>query len=140
MVLRPENFTEQAQEVLNASQELVRELRHAQWDVEHILLALLQQQGGLTSELPEKLGVDPEMVRNRVEEALKRSPATSYEGSQIYITPRLQQLMRQANAEAQRLKDEFIGVEHLLIAIVSERGGEAAHILRDFGVDQEKVY
>ncbi|MEE9199603.1 MAG: AAA family ATPase, partial [Dehalococcoidia bacterium] len=133
-------FTEQAQEVVDASQELVRQSRHTQWDVEHILLALLEQQGGLASDILEKLGVEPDHVKSGVRQALERAPTASYETQQIYITPRVNQLLERANAESERMKDEFIGVEHLLIAIVSERRGEAARILRGFGVDQEKVY
>ncbi len=140
MVFKQDRFTEQAQEVLAASQEMVREMGHTQWDVEHILLALLQQQGGLTLEILAKLGVDADLVRSKVNEALEKAPKLDEQTGQIYITPRVQQLMKQAEAEAQRLTDEYIGVEHLLIAVVAERTGDAAEILRAFAVDQEKVY
>ena len=139
-MLRPDRFTEQAQEVLAASQELVRRYRHSQLDVEHILLALLNQEGGLTSEILKLLGVEPEWVRRRVEEALEKSPKVAYESTLIYATPRALQVLQNAEAEANRLKDEYISTEHLLIAIAGEREGEAAWILRDFGVDQEKIY
>ena len=139
-MLRPDRFTEQAQEVLAASQELVRRYRHSQLDVEHILLALLTQEGGLTSEILELLGVEPEWVRRRVEEVLEKSPKVAYEGTLIYATPRALQILQNAEAEADRLKDEYISTEHLLIAIAGEREGEAARILRDFGVDQERIY
>jgi ATP-dependent Clp protease ATP-binding subunit ClpC len=139
-MIRPDKFTEQAQEVLAASQELVRQYRHSQWDVEHILLALLQHEGGLTADILNKLGAEPEDVRRRVEGALARSPKVMYEGQQIYATPRTMQLLQNAAAEADRLKDEFIGSEHLLIAVAMERQGEAAKILGDLGIDQEKVY
>jgi len=139
-MMRPEKFTEQAQEVLAASQELVRQYHHSQWDVEHVLLALLQHEGGLTADILNKLGAESEDVRRRVEGALARSPKVMYEGQQIYATPRTMQLLQNAAAEADRLKDEFIGSEHLLIAVAMERQGEAAKILDDLGIDQEKVY
>ncbi|MCH8087944.1 MAG: ATP-dependent Clp protease ATP-binding subunit, partial [Chloroflexi bacterium] len=138
--MRPEKFTEQAQEVITTSQQLVREMNHTQWDVEHILLALLEQQGGVAPEIMEKLGVDTKHLANRVRETLKKTPTTAYESQQIYITPRVTQLMDRANAEVQRLKDELIGVDHLLIAVVAERQGDVPSILKEFGVDQEKVY
>jgi ATP-dependent Clp protease ATP-binding subunit ClpC len=138
-MMRPDKFTEQAQEVLAASQELVRQYHH-KWDVEHILLALLAHEGGLAADILRKLGVEPEHVRRRVEEALERSPKMTYEGQQIYATPRTMRVLQNAAAEADRLKDEFIGSEHLLIAVALERQGEAAKILGDFGIDQEKVY
>ncbi|MBI2887376.1 MAG: AAA family ATPase [Chloroflexi bacterium] len=138
--MRPDRFTESAQEVLAISQDVVRRFRHNQWDVEHILLALLEQQDGLTAQILQKLGVDPELVRQRVASALEAAPKMAYESTQIFATPRIATLFQNADAEAKRLKDEFIGTEHLLIAVASERGGESARILREFGVDQEKVY
>jgi len=138
--MRQERFTEQAQEALALSQELVRHYRHSQWDVEHILLALLQQEKGLVGDILGELGVDVEAVKQQVEAVLEKSPRLAYEGAQIYTTPRITQLLQAAAAEADRLKDEFIGTEHLLIAIAGEERGEAAGILKSFGVDQEKVY
>jgi len=138
--MRQEKFTEQAQEALALSQELVRQFQHNQWDVEHILLALLRQEGGLVSEILAELGANVETVRQEVEDALGRMPKIAYDTGQIYATPRIAQLLQTAQAEAERLKDEFIGTEHLLIAITRDERGEAAGILRRFGVDQEKVF
>ena len=140
MVTRPENFTEQAQEVLATSQELVRRYRHSQWDVEHVLLALLELDRGVPVEVLKQLGVSVEAMKRRLEQALGHDPQTTYEASQIYATPRITRLLEDAKAEADRLHDEFIGSEHLLIALTLERQGESAQILREFGVDQEKVY
>jgi len=138
--MRQERFTEQAQEALALSQELVRQYHHSQWDVEHILLALLQQEHGLVGEILSKLGADVEVVRRQTEAALEKIPRVAYETGQIYATPRIAQLITRAGNEADRLKDEFIGTEHLLIAMAGEERGEAASILRRFGIDQEKVY
>ena len=139
-MMRQDRFTEQAQEVLAASQELVREQRHSQWDVEHILLALLQHPAGLAADILSKLGVDVPRLRDRVAETLARSPKLGYDVVQIYTTPRIIKLLETANAEAERLKDEYVGVEHLLIAIADEREGQSAEILREAGVDKEKIY
>jgi len=138
--MRQERFTEQAQEALATSQELVSHYRHSQWDVEHILLALLQQEKGLVADILRKLGVDVDAVKQQVEAVLEKSPRIGYEGAQIYATPRISRLLGMAAAEADRLKDEFIGTEHLLIAITGEQKGDAASILHRFGIDQEKVY
>jgi len=138
--MRQERFTEQSQEALAASQELVRQHHHSQWDVEHILLALLQQQAGLVGNILKELGIDVEAVKQSVVAALERSPKVTYEAAQIYATPRIARLLEAATAEADRLKDEFIGTEHLLIAMAGEQKGEAASILHRFGIDQEKVY
>ncbi|MFH1382742.1 MAG: AAA family ATPase [Chloroflexota bacterium] len=138
--MKQERFTEQAQEALALSQELVRQYHHGQWDVEHILLALLQQEQGLVGDILRELSVDVEAVKQEVTNALSRSPRLTYETPQIYATPRVGQLLQTAEAEADRLKDEFTGTEHLLIAITAETKGEAAAILKRFGVDQEKVF
>jgi ATP-dependent Clp protease ATP-binding subunit ClpC len=138
--MRQERFTEQAQEALALSQELLRQYHHTQWDVEHILLALLQQEHGLVGDILLELGVDVEVVRQQVMATLEKFPKAAYEAAQVYATPRIVNLIRKAGEEADRLKDEFIGTEHLLIAMAGEEKGEAASILKRFGVDQEKVY
>ena len=138
--MRQDRFTEQAQETLARSQELVRSYKHSQWDVEHILLAMLQQPKGLTGDILKKLGVKVNEVRSRVEEALSQTPKVAHEGAMAYTTPRAVNLLDNAAAEADRLKDEFIGTEHILIAMAAERDGAASRILRDFGIDQEKIY
>jgi ATP-dependent Clp protease ATP-binding subunit ClpC len=135
-----EKFTEQAQAVLAASQEIVRRYRHNQWDVEHILLALLEQEKGVTGDILRELGVDVEAPRERVEKALQAFPKVTYEVTQIYATPRVARVLESARQEADRLKDEFISTEHLLIAIAGEGRGEASAILSEFGINQEKVY
>jgi len=138
--MREERFTEQAQEVLVISQELVRRYHHSQWDVEHILLALLEQEDGLTEKILYELKVDAGAMKQAVEVALEKAPKVAYGGVQLYATPRTIQLLENASAEADRLKDEFIGTEHLLIAIAGEQQGEAAGIFRSFGIDRERVY
>ncbi len=138
--MKQERFTEKAQEALAASQELVRQYKHSQWDVEHILLALLQQEKGLVGDIFADLGVDLENVKQEVAAALERTPKVSYDTGQLYATPRIANLIKAAGEEADRLKDEFIGTEHLLIAIAGEQKGEASEILKRLGIDQEKVY
>ncbi len=138
--MRQERFTEQAREAIGASQQLAMQLHHSQWDIEHVLLSLLMQEEGLVSDILKELKIDIERVRNRVKDALDKAPKVTYETGQIYATPRTAQLLTRAGEEADRLKDEFISTEHLLIAIVSEEKGEAASILRSFGLDQEKAY
>jgi ATP-dependent Clp protease ATP-binding subunit ClpC len=139
-MMRQDRFTEQAQEVLAQSQQYVRDMKHPQWDVEHILLALLSHQDGLARRIFDKLGVPADQLRQKVAAVLDRSPKTAYDSVQIYVTPRVVRLLEAANAEAERLKDEYVGVEHLLIAIADEREGEAARILREAGIDKERIY
>ncbi len=139
-MLKPDRFTEKAQEALATSQQAVQEMRHSQWDVEHVLYALLQPGDGLARKVLEAAGVDPTAVLAQVKEALGRSPKMASSGTQVYITPRLQQMFQAADNEAQRLKDDFIGVEHLLIAMSLEHQGDIAKIFADSRVTQERLY
>ena len=140
MVLRPDDFTEQGQEVLTKSQDVVRRYRHSQWDAEHILLALLELEEGVPVKALRELGVAVEAMKRRVEEVLEQAPKTAYDSAQIYATPRATMLMANAKAEADRFKDEFVGAEHILIAITQVRDGDTPMILREHGVDREQVY
>ena len=138
--MRPDKFTEQAQEIIGLSQQIVRRYQHSQWDVEHIFLALLEQKKGLTGEILRKLKIQADEMRIRVEAALQKSPRTSSEGTIIYGTPRTVRLLDNAETEADRMKDEFIGTEHLLIALCGVRDGESPKILEEFDINQEKIY
>ncbi len=138
--MRQEKYTEQAQEALVSSQELVRQMQHNQWDVEHVLLSLLQQEKGLAQEILKELGANVDTLKDRVMAALSKTPKVAHETGQIYATPRVVRILEAARAEADRLKDEFVGVEHLLISISAETQGEAARILHDFHIDQENIY
>src|SRR4030043_498890 len=138
--MRQERFTEQAQEAIQTSQQMAMQFKHSQWDLEHVLLALLIQRQGLVGEILKELNVNMDTIRNQVEESLKESPKVAYQTGQIYATPRIAKLMQTADEEANRLKDEFISTEHLLIAMVSDDKGEASKLLHSAGVTQEKVY
>ena len=138
--MRPEKFTEQARDVIQASQELAVGYRHSQWDVEHLFLALLRQDGGIAVQILQKLEIDVEAMKKRLQTVLDNAPQMSQVGAQIYATPRITNLMQNALKEAEQFKDDFISVEHLLIALAGEPSGETAAILKDFGVDKEKIY
>src|SRR6185436_10258541 len=111
-----------------------------QWDVEHVLLALVQMKDGLARQVLERMSVNPSAVAARLQQYLDRSPKSGFEAVQIYTTPRIVRMLEAANAEAERLQDEYVGVEHLLLAIADEREGESARILRESGIDKERLY
>jgi ATP-dependent Clp protease ATP-binding subunit ClpC len=119
---------------------MVRQHRHSQWDVEHVFLAMLNHEGGFARRILERLDVPVDQLRERVAQSLGRAPKLGYDVVQIYTTPRIVRMLETANAEAERLKDEFVGVEHLLIAIADERDGESARLLREYNVDKERIY
>jgi len=139
-----ENYTERARDVLSSAQDILRRYKQNQMDGEHVLLALLEQEDGLAGQILTRIGADLPAVTRRVEEELARTPKVTYsdagQQAQIYITPRGKRIMDNAENEAKRLKDEYVGVEHLLLGILKEGEGPAARILQQFHVDAEKIY
>ncbi|MGC8787210.1 MAG: ATP-dependent Clp protease ATP-binding subunit, partial [Anaerolineae bacterium] len=140
-----DRFTERAQDAAARAYEIMQRYRHGQLDTEHILLALLEQPEGVIPEILERLHVDVEAVKSRLDDVLRASPRLmqSFAGSarpmQVYITPRVKRVLDLANEEAQRMKDEYVSTEHIFLAIVNERDGPAARILNDYGVTRAKV-
>ena len=133
-------FTEKAQDGLREAQSLAARYSHQQIDVEHLLLALLDQQGGLASSILAKAGISRGGVRARVEQELNRLPRVSGPSGppdQIYVTARLNQALAKAEDEAKLLKDEYISVEHLLLALVGDPGA-TGRILKEFGLTRER--
>jgi ATP-dependent Clp protease ATP-binding subunit ClpC len=94
----------------------------------------------LVPEILKELNANTDLVKSQVEEVLQKTPKVQYQSGQLYATPRIQEMLQRAEAEANRLKDEFISTEHLLIGIVADNKGEAANILHNNSVTQEKVY
>ena len=139
-MMRQDRFTQQAQEVLAASQDLVRQQKHSQWDVEHVLLSLLQHPDGLAGKILEKLDVKVNELRDKVAAHLAQAPKLAHDVVQIYTTPRIVKMLEMANAEAERFKDEYVSVEHLLIAIADERDGDASRLMREAGITKERLY
>jgi ATP-dependent Clp protease ATP-binding subunit ClpC len=78
-MMRQDRFTEQAQTVLQNSQQMVRDQRHAQWDVEHVLLALVQLRDGLAREVLQRMNVEPEAMASAIKQSLERSPKLAYD-------------------------------------------------------------
>jgi ATP-dependent Clp protease ATP-binding subunit ClpC len=142
-MMRFDRYTERAQDATMRAYEILQRYSHNQVDVEHMLLALLEQPEGVVSQIMETLGADVEMVKQRLDEVLRASPKASIYGGgagQVFITPRVKRVLDQANREASALKDEYISTEHIFLAIASERGTPADRLLRDSGVTKQRIY
>ena len=137
-----DKFTERARGLVELAQEILQRYQHTQLDTEHLLLAMLEQNEGLALQVLQNLGTDTRALTRAVEDALARSPKVQYQDSsaQIYITPRIKRVFDLAKEEAQRLNDSYIGVEHLLLGLIKETDGGAARILKQYNIDEEKVY
>ncbi|MQG90867.1 MAG: AAA family ATPase, partial [SAR202 cluster bacterium] len=142
MVLKQDDFTEQAQEALSASQQLVVQMRHSQWDAEHLLSGLLQIDNSLSAKILEALSVDVADLLQELASRLEKSPKIggSSGQSQIYPTPRVQKAIEIAKGEADRLKDELIGADHLLVALAKESNGDIAEMFADRDITEERLY
>ncbi len=140
MVLSPDRFTEQAQEVIAASQEILNRYRHNQWDCEHLFLALIEQEKGVPSEIFSVLGVNLQILHANLHSYLEKDDKVAGQINQIFITPRLSELFERADDESKRLNDEFIGTEHILVSLTEEDTGVSADLLRSFNVTTEEVY
>ncbi len=140
-VMRFDKFTFKAQEAVQQAQKLAEERQHQAIDVEHLLLALAEQAEGVFQPLLRKMGANPGQLAARLKEELKRLPQVSGAApGQAYITPRLEKVFNAALTEAERLKDEYVSTEHLLLAIAEERGGAIGRVLREIGVTKDGIY
>ena len=139
--MRFDKFTLKLQEAFQESENLARSYGHQGIDTEHILMALIRQSEGIVSEILKKLGADPGRVESELERALTGLPKVSGgSAAQRYITPRLKNIMDTAFAEAERVKDEYVSVEHVLIAIAGEKEGQAAKILQRTGLTKDNIF
>jgi ATP-dependent Clp protease ATP-binding subunit ClpC len=142
-MMRFDRFTERAQEAAQRAAEIIQRYGHNQIDTEHILLALIEQPGGVIPQILEKLSVSAEALTERLDATLRASPKANIFGGgagQIFITPRVKRIIDLANEEANRLKDEYISTEHIFLAILTERNTPAARILESAGLTRDRVY
>ena len=140
MVMGPERFTEQAQEAITQSQEILNRYRHNQWDSEHIFLALLEQEKGVPAEVLSQLNINLDSLHGRIHRILEQSSKVNGHRNQMFITPKLADFFERCEIEAKRLNDEFIGTEHMLVAVVQEEQTELSGILSSLNVTTESVY
>jgi ATP-dependent Clp protease ATP-binding subunit ClpB len=135
-------LTQKSQEALAAAQNLGAQRGQTEVDGEHLLLALLAQEGGLVPRLFQKMDVPLDAFRQRLEEAVDRRPRVSGPGAEpgkIYLTQRLSRLLSLAEREAQAFKDDYVSVEHLVLPFLAEGTVSAAgKLLHEFQVTRER--
>jgi len=134
-----DRLTLKAQEAVLQAQKTAEQQQHQQMDVEHLLAALLSQPEGTPVALLKKLGVDSNLLQKEILQILKERPQVTGEGlGQLYATPQLNQVFNLAQDEAAQLRDEYIGVEHLLLGILAGNGPVAQRLGRH-GVTKDRV-
>jgi ATP-dependent Clp protease ATP-binding subunit ClpB len=130
-------MTIKLQEALQAASGIAMRRSHQGIDVEHLLLALLEQSGGLAHPIFEQAGISPTAVQNAAEQVLQKVPQVQVGGAgpgQVHLSPRLAKVLTQAEQEMKELRDEYLSVEHVLLAMVAEGG-----VFRTIGLKRDKV-
>jgi ATP-dependent Clp protease ATP-binding subunit ClpB len=138
--MRFDKFTLKAQEAIQNAQEVASQKGHQQIEPEHLLYALLEQGEGIIGPLLGKIGSDGKSILQDVGDALDQMPKVSGTGfGEAYISPRLKAVLDRSQKEAVQMKDEYVSVEHILLAIVEESEGKAATILASHGLSRDAM-
>ncbi len=138
-MIKPDKLTVKAQEALVDAQGLAGELNQQQVEPEHMLLALLRQEGGTVPSLLNKLGADLDAIAAEASAALERMPKVYGAAGQAFFSRRTAALLDRALEEADSLKDEYVSTEHIFLALSGEKDGDAARILKAHGITRERV-
>jgi len=136
--MRLDKFTLRGQEAIQSAIELAERNQHQQVEPEHLLVAMLEQPEGIVRPILGKLGANVAVVLNDTQAAVARFPRV--QGGQQYFSSRLSQMFTAAQKQADQMQDEFISTEHLLLAIVDEKDGDAGKIMRQHGVVKEDLF
>jgi ATP-dependent Clp protease ATP-binding subunit ClpB len=134
-------LTEKSQEAIRQAQSTAIEHGNQQVDVEHLLLAMLEQEGGLAPAILMRADVPLEPLHKRLVQEIEKLPkvsGTAVRPDQVYVTARLSQLFTDAEKQAKRLKDEYVSIEHLLLAAADDQG-VTGRLLRDFSLTRDRL-
>jgi ATP-dependent Clp protease ATP-binding subunit ClpB len=136
--MRLDKFTLRGQEAVQSAIELAERNQHQQVEPEHLLVVMLEQPEGIVRPILGKLGANVAVILNDTQAAVARFPRV--QGGQQYFSSRITQLFTAAQKQADQMQDEFISTEHLLLAIVEEKDGDAGKILRQHGVTRDDLF
>ncbi len=138
--MRFDKFTIKSQELIQSAQSLAAQHSNQQVEPEHLLVAMLGQAGGIAGAMLRKLGVSPAEVAQKADAAVAKLPSVSGAGmGEVYISPRTKTVLEQAFAEATHMKDEYVSIEHILLALCDKKAGEASRILAGNGISREAI-
>jgi ATP-dependent Clp protease ATP-binding subunit ClpB len=138
--MRFDKFTLKAQEVIQEAQQSAEKFGHQQIEPEHLIRAILEQKEGVIPPLLGKIGADQKLLTRSFEAAIEKIPRVSGGGfGQAYISPRAKAMIDIAFKEAEQMKDEFVSLEHILLAAAEEKGGEASKLLSLAGITRDAI-
>jgi ATP-dependent Clp protease ATP-binding subunit ClpB len=137
--MRLDRYTIKAQEALQEGQSLAEQSGNQEFEPEHLLSAMLEQQDGLAPALIKKLGVNLNMLEDRLQQRLDGFPKISGSNTSVYLSSRLKTVLDQSEKEAEQFKDEFISTEHILLAMSAAKNLEISKILQSLGVTRDAL-
>src|SRR3989441_1077317 len=136
--MKIERFTDKAREALSEANELAKEYNSSQIEIEHMLVALLSQEGGVAQQIIQKAGGNLAVAQRVVDSEIKRMPRV-YGGNEPGISPRLRAMLEKAWQEMNNFKDEYLSVEHILLAMFDVSDGAAQRALKEAGLTRDRV-
>ena len=137
--MRLDKFTQKAQEAVFASQELALEYSHSQIEPEHLLASLLEQRDGVVPQVVSALGRNAGALLQKVQAELQNKPKIYGAAAQVGLSPNLARVLQIAQGEAEKMRDEYVSTEHLLLALTDRAAGNAASILNSQGITREAI-
>jgi len=137
--MRFDKFTIKSQELIQNAQSLASNNNNQQVEPEHLLSAMLNEQEGIARSMLRKLGVSPENVAQEIARAIDKLPKVSGAGD-VYISQRTKSILDAAFAEAAKMKDQYVSIEHILLAISDEKTGEGIKILSRYGISRDSIF
>src|ERR671918_3142163 len=138
-MMRTERFTQRAQEAILAAQQLAEGEGHPELTAAHLLLSLIDQPDGVVPAILERAGKDPAALAEATRERLNHLPRVTGQGMQLSLSNEARNVLTDAHAIAERMRDEYVSTEHLLIATIEAGDSSAARVLREAGVREESV-
>ncbi|MBP1543110.1 MAG: ATP-dependent chaperone ClpB [Oscillospiraceae bacterium] len=140
--MNPNKFTQKSIDAIQAAQDLSISYQNNCVEQEHLLYALLSQDGGLVPQILTRMNIDAAAVEQaalKFVEGLSRVTGSGREAGKIFVSPDLDKVLTEAEAQAERMKDEYVSVEHLFIALVEKAGSSVAGICKSFGIEKTKL-
>ncbi len=140
--MNPNKFTQKSLEAIQSAQDMSISYQNNCVEQEHLLYALLSQEGGLVPQILTRMNIDANAVEQaalKFVEGLSRVTGSGREAGKIFVSPDLDKALSEAEAQAERMKDEFVSVEHLFIALIEKAGSGVKGICKSFGIDKDKL-
>ncbi|MGA9476794.1 MAG: ATP-dependent chaperone ClpB [Desulfobacterales bacterium] len=136
--MRYDKFTIKSQELIQNAQGLASRQKNPQLEPEHLLSAMLMETEGIAGAILQKMGVAPGQVASEINRAVERLPKVS-QSDQVYVSSQTQKVLDAAFAEAAKMKDQYVSIEHILLALCDEKNGETPRILHRHGINRDAI-